>query len=342
VEAAAVKNMSCRRLRGVSAAALCFAIVCAPIVCWPSRMDPFFIGVTYSPYHREGQNPRDVVEITEEQIRADLDIIAAAGFRYIRCYGLENGLDRMVPVASRHFRQLKFFLGIYVCGLGHDDLQNPRSTRAQMNAAIHLANRYRNVAGIVVGNECLAEEPEACSQPVSVDRLIDDLNYVRNALDPEVRSSITVTTAMSMVAAVKNHASQGRRIAENCDVIMVNIHPFFAPAAIETAGSADVDGSYQRLEELYASGGKPIIIGEIGWPSAGAPNGPAVPGRENQRKFVRDLTRYASDRGIRVFLFEMFDEPWKHETGGVGPHWGLLDRHGRAKFPMPWPQRGLR
>jgi exo-beta-1,3-glucanase (GH17 family) len=36
-----------------------------------------------------------------------------------------------------------------------------------------------------------------------------------------------------------------------------------------------------------------------------------------------------------VFLFEMFDEPWKAAAEGVGPHWGLFGRDGRAKFPLP-------
>jgi glucan 1,3-beta-glucosidase len=90
------------------------------------------------------------------------------------------------------------------------------------------------------------------------------------------------------------------------------------------------------LIQLYAQTGKPIVVGETGWPSAGPANGPAVPGLENQAKFTRDVFRYARSRAVSVFVFEMFDEPWKTEAGGVGPHWGLFDMHGRAKFTLPW------
>ena len=328
--------IGCRHRNGLHAAVIALAVLLKSAVCLPQpATDHTFLGVNYGPYHQEGQSPKTSANIPEDQILADLKIISAAGFRIIRSYGLDNGLSRMVPTAHHQLPHLRFFLGVYECALHHDEAQNPRSTRAQMNEAIRLSNHYRNVAGIVVGNECLAGEPEACLQPVSVEQLIEDLNYVRKGLNPEARSRVAVTTAMSMVAAVKNHDSQGRRVADHCDVVMVNIHPFFAPAAIETAVSANIDGSYRRLEQLYGHSGKSILIGETGWPSAGPPNGPAVPGLENQRTFIRDLIQYAATHCISAFIFEMFDEPWKDEAGGVGPHWGLFDRHGRAKFPMP-------
>jgi exo-beta-1,3-glucanase (GH17 family) len=177
-------------------------------------------------------------------------------------------------------------------------------------------------------------------QPVSVEQLIEDLGYVKRGLAPDARQTVWVTTAMSMVAAVKEYGALGRRIAEHCDVLMVNIHPFFAPAPVEEAVRSNLDGSYRRLIQLYAHTGKPIIVGETGWPSAGPANGRAIPGLKNQHRFVQDLVHYARTQALGVFLFEMFDEPWKSDEGGVGPHWGLFDRNGRAKFPLPgWEQR---
>jgi glucan 1,3-beta-glucosidase len=294
-----------------------------------------FIGINYGPFHKEGQRPGAGPEIPERQIVEDLEAMAGAGFRQIRTYGLDDGLSRIVPLAQRHFPELRFFIGVYVCGLNHDDPGQPGSTRAQMDAALRLANAYPNVAGVVVGNECLPGEPEACRQPVSVDQLIADLDYVRRGLAPEVRAAVRVTSAMSMVAAVKAFESQGRRIARHCDAVMVNIHPFFASVPVEEAVDSNLDASLRRLIELYAPTGKPLVIGETGWPSAGPANGRAVPGPENQARFIRDLARYARAHALGVFLFEMFDEPWKAETEGVGPHWGLFGRDGRPKFMLP-------
>jgi glucan 1,3-beta-glucosidase len=320
---------------------LCALIGIGLIGLWPASaltdgsLDGPFIGVNYGPFHKYGQRPGGVFELSEPQIVADLQVIVSAGFRHIRTYGMDNGLDRIVPLAQRHFPELRVFLGVYVCGLNHDDLGNPRSTRAQMDEALRLANTYRNVAGVVVGNECLPGEPEACPQPVTVEQLLDDLAYVRKRLSADAQKKVRVTSAMSMVAAVENYAAQGRRVAEHSDVIMVNIHPFFAPASVDEAVRANLSGSYRRLMDLYAPAGKPILIGETGWPSAGPANGRAVPGAENQRRFIHDLVRYARDQALSVFLFEMFDEPWKAEAEGVGPHWGLFDISGRAKFPLP-------
>lgn len=321
---------------------LAAAVAAAVLGLWPAgapaegRPSAPFIGVSYGPFHKDGQRPGAAVAIGERQILEDLGAMAAAGFREVRTYGVDNGLGRIVPLAQRHFPALRIFLGVYVCGLNHDDPSDPRSTRSQMDEALRLANAHRNVAGIVVGNECLAGEPEACARPVAVEKLIEDIAYVQKGLAPEARRTVAVTSAMSMVAAVREHAALGRRVAEHCDEIMVNIHPFFAPAAVEEAVPANLEGSLRRLAELYAATGKPIVIGEIGWPSAGPPNGPAVPSVANQRRFLLELVRYARARALSVFLFEMFDEPWKTEAGGVGPHWGLFDRSGRPKFALPW------
>jgi glucan 1,3-beta-glucosidase len=317
------------------------AIAIGLLGLWPAGglaqgpLSPPFIGINYGPFHKDGQRPGAASDIPEQQIVEDLSAMAGAGFRLIRTFGMDQGLSRMVPLAQRHFPDLRFFIGVYVCGLDHDDTRNPSSTRSQMDAALRLANAHPNVAGVVVGNECLPGEPEACRQPVSVDQLIADLGYVRKGLAPEARTSVRITSAMSMVAAVKAHAAQGLQIAPHCDLVMVNIHPFFAAVPVGEAVHANLDASYRRLVEIYAPTGKPIVIGETGWPSAGPAIGRAVPGPANQARFIRDVVRYARTQSLGVFLFEMFDEPWKAEAEGVGPHWGLFGRDGRAKFPLP-------
>jgi len=296
--------------------------------------DAPFIGVAYGPYRFEGQRPGGP-PLEERQILRDLELIHRAGFRQLRTFGTDNGLNRIPPLARTHFPDLTIFQGVYACGRNHDDPANPGGTRAQMEEAVRLALANDNVAGIIVGNECLPGEPEACPVPISLAQLIADIELVRAKLKAGGRPAVDVTSAMSMVAAVVAFESQGLPLAGHCDTILVNIHPFFAPSPAEQA-AANVLSSYRRLQQLYGPSAKRIVIGETGWPSAGPANGPAVPGGEHQRRFVRDLYLSVRAEGIRVFWFEMFDEPWKIVSGGVGPHWGLFDRHGRAKFDLPW------
>jgi len=293
-----------------------------------------FIGVAYGPFRSEGQGPGGP-PLDDRRILQDLELIHRAGFRHLRTFGTDTGLNRIPPLARRHFPELAIFQGVYACGLRHDDLGYPAGTRAQMEEAVRLALANDNVAGIIVGNECLPGEPEACPVPISLAQLIADIELVRAKLKAGGRPAVDVTSAMSMVAAVVAFESQGLPLAGHCDTILVNIHPFFAPSPAEQA-AANVLSSYRRLQQLYGPSAKRIVIGETGWPSAGPANGPAVPGGEHQRRFVRDLYLSVRAEGIRVFWFEMFDEPWKIVSGGVGPHWGLFDRHGRAKFELPW------
>jgi glucan 1,3-beta-glucosidase len=313
------------------------ALACLLSAATALCLEHAFIGVNYGPFHRAGQSPDLTSHLPAEQILGDLGAISTAGFRHVRTFGLDNGLDQIVPLGQRRFPHLKFFLGVYVCALNHDDTANPHSTRSQMDKAIRLANSFDTVEGIVVGNECLAGEPEACRQPVSIEQLIGDLDYVRQGLNGPARSRVRVTTAMSMVAAVKHYETQGRRVAEHCDVVMVNIYPFFDRVAVADAAAKVFPGVLQHVSRLYAHTGKRLMVGETGWPSAGPSNGAAVPGGENQLHYLRGMTRYAKSNGVSVFLFEMFDEPWKSAFESVGPHWGLFDGDGRSKFSPPFP-----
>jgi glucan 1,3-beta-glucosidase len=313
------------------------ALACLLTAATALGLEPAFIGVNYGPFHRVGQSPDLTSHLPAEQIVADLGAISTAGFRYVRTFGLDNGLNQVVPLGYGRFPHLKFFVGVYVCALNHDDTANPHSTRAQMDEAIRLANSFDTVEGIVVGNECLAGEPEACRQPVSIEQLIGDLDYVRKGLNGPARSRVRVSTAMSMLAAVKNYETQGRRVAEHCDVVIVNIYPFFDRVAVADAAGTVFPGALQHVGRLYAHTGKRLMVGETGWPSAGPANGAAVPGGENQAYYLRSLRRHATSNGVSVFLFEMFDEPWKSAFESVGPHWGLFGGDGRPKFSSPFP-----
>ncbi|MCU0560109.1 MAG: glycosyl hydrolase family 17 protein [Desulfobacterales bacterium] len=324
---------SAQWIRGV---ALAGAAACLLISAGAGGQAAAFPGVNYGPFHRPGQSPEHTVRLSAEHLEADLAAISAAGFRVVRTFGLDNGLDQIVPIAHRRFPKMAFFIGVYVCGTGHDDSANPHSTRSQMNAAIRLANAYDSVEAIVVGNECLAGEPEACRQPVAVEQLIADIEDVRRGLADPARARVRVTTAMSMVAAVKHYETHGRRLAAHVDAVMVNIYPFFDKLAAADAPQAFA-GALQHVMRLYAFSGKSVIVGETGWPSAGPANGAAVPGREHQADYLRAVSRYARAHRIELFLFEMFDEPWKQAAESVGPHWGLFDSGGRPKFSPPFP-----
>jgi hypothetical protein len=89
------------------------------------------------------------------------------------------------------------------------------------------------------------------------------------------------------------------------------------------------------IEQAYPGQGKWVIIGEAGWPSAGAPNGAAVPSLENQRRYLLEFLYLAEQEGVEYMYFDAFDELWKiEEPGRVGQNWGYSysDRTAKRNF----------
>ena len=110
------------------------ALACLLTAATALGLEPAFIGVNYGPFHRAGQSPDLTTHLPAEQIVADLGAISAAGFRYVRTFGLDNGLNQIVPLGHGRFPHLKFFLGVYVCALNHDDTANSHSTLTRLRA----------------------------------------------------------------------------------------------------------------------------------------------------------------------------------------------------------------
>jgi glucan 1,3-beta-glucosidase len=82
--------------------------------------------------------------------------------------------------------------------------------------------------------------------------------------------------------------------------------------------------------------GKEVIIGEVGWPSAGRMREGALPSPSNQARVIQDVLAFAKRANVRVNVIEAFDQPWKRALEGtVGGHWGLLD-DGSRSFKFSW------
>jgi len=282
---------------------------------------PNFVGINYGPYHKAGQDPNAGTSIPDAQFLADLGIMAGK-FTYIKTYGCDttSNLSNFVPLVSQNYPNLKVFLGVYEDGLDHAGVTQP-----QLDLAISQANAYPGVVkAVVVGNECL--NTDNVPTAVTIDQLIADLQYVRNRItDP----NILVTTCLGYGSA----QTYGNQLKSYCDVMMVNIYPFYAgPYGIGINNAwNNLQTSYNGFSNLVVNG-NPVIVGETGWPSAGDVNGSAVPSVDNEQTYTTDILANGPSLGP-IFAFEAFDEPWKTgEPFNVGPHWGLWDQNGNLKF----------
>ena len=88
-----------------------------------------------------------------------------------------------------------------------------------------------------------------------------------------------------------------------------------------------------RRKVAAAFPGKDILIGEVGWPSAGRMREGALPSPANQARVIQDVLALAKRENFNANVIEAYDAPWKRALEGtVGGHWGLLTDGRQRKF----------
>jgi glucan 1,3-beta-glucosidase len=277
------------------------------------------IGLNYGPYRLPGQAPG--TDIPDAQFISDLQQIATK-FGYIKTYGSDPVLAKIVPLIKANNIGLKVAVGIY------ESNADRSGTMTQINTAISLAQTYPDIVNmVVVGNECIQGSAPSAPSPIPLSTMIADLNTVKAALP-----STTVTTCLTYQAGL-DLSGPLNSLLPAVDNVMVNIYPFY--------GGVAIDGAVQNLVggiQLFSGHGKPVWVGETGWPSAGNPIGAAIPNLDNEKTFTlatidRLQNPLSGDPACAgVYLFEAYDELWKtDEPGGIGAHWGLWTSNGGAK-----------
>lgn len=269
--------------------------------------------VSYAPYRLPGESPFiETARVSEERIETDLRILAERT-SCVRTYSTQQGLDQVPKVAERLGMQV--LVGAW---LGRERPKND----IEIARAVELAREHpRTVRALIVGNEVLLrrELPESA--------LIDYLTRAREAAAP-----VPVT-----YADVWEFWLEHPGIAAAVSFVTIHILPYWEdePVAIDKA----IAHVLQVAREMAGrAGGKAILIGETGWPSAGRTRREAVPGRIEQARFLRQFALAARENGLRYNLIEAFDQPWKRRLeGAMGGYWGLFDSQGVVKFPWNGP-----
>ena len=277
--------------------------------------------VSFSPYRR-GEDPLARVTPTLDEISSDLAALAGRA-RGVRTYTSLEGLD----AAPRFARSI----GIKVmqsAWLGRDPNVNEREIRS----LIALANGYPDVIDrVVVGNEVLLRRDLAREQ------LATYIQRVKAA----VKQPVTY-------ADVWEFWLKNPELASAVDFITIHILPYWEDEPVSIDHAIDhVMAVYRIVEAAFP--GKRIMIGEVGWPSAGRMRDGARPSLVNEARFVRAFVTLAHRSGLDYNIVEAFDQPWKRALEGtVGGHWGLLDEERQPKFTLfgpvsddpDWPWHG--
>lgn len=255
--------------------------------------------VSYAPYRR-GQSPfEETIQIPASQIDDDFAHLATVT-DCVRTYAVDQGLENVPTLARKH--GLEVIMGLW---LGREADKNAR----QIETAVRLANENSDVIRmLVVGNEALLRGEISET----------DLGAILKMVKARVPVPITY-------ADVWEFWIRHKALAEFVDVVTVHILPYWEdePVPAEEAG-AHIANIRRHVGEKFP--GKPILIGETGWPSEGRMRWGARATPADQARVLHDIVALQKTHGYDINLIEAFDQPWKRLLEGtVGGYWGLLD-----------------
>jgi glucan 1,3-beta-glucosidase len=261
--------------------------------------------ISYAPFHG-AQTPLDLTtRIEPNQIEHDLAQLALIT-NCVRTYSVDFGLDRVPEIAQR--LGLKVLLGLWVSS--HAD-----RTQVQLSTGTALARRFPDtVRAVIVGNEALLRGE------ISPERLGDTIRAVK------AQVPVPVT-----YADVWEFWLRYRALADAVDFVTIHILPYWEDEPVAARDAADhVDAIRKRVVAQFS--GKEVVIGEVGWPSAGRMRAGALPSPANQARVLADVLTRGKREGFRVNIIEAYDQPWKRVLEGtVGGHWGLFEDGSRTQ-----------
>jgi len=270
---------------------------------WPERIQGFAL----SPYQAD-QGPIWNKHPSSEDIESDLALLSGKT-NAIRTYTVEKSLAEIPRLAAKY--DINVALGAWV-----DD--NEEKTSNEILNMLNISVRSRNVVRIIVGNEVLLR------RDIPVKKLIKYLDMARNQTD------IPVSTAEPPYIWKKYP-----KLVDHVDYIAVHLLPYWEGIALEEAVDFVVN-NINELKQLYPD--KPIVIGEVGWPSNGRSVKAAVASEANEATFLRRFLERAAEEDYIYYLMEAFDQKWKRDLeGAVGAYWGVFDVERKPKFQFTKP-----
>jgi len=281
-----------------------FLLFASGLRCVDAAVEYPVFGLNFSPYVR-GQNPNWGAVVSRKQIQQRLKIIAPHT-RWIRTYGTTHGLAKAGRLAHR--KGLKAAVGAW---LGPVVAAN----EAEIRKLIAMGRKgHLDIA--IVGNEVLGRGA------LTPQQLLSYIHQVKTALP-----NLPVAYADGYQQWLDHP-----EIIAAVDIVLFHHYGYWEGLEVGQAVPA-LHQRYLTLRDLTA--GKPVWVGESGWPSCGETRGDAIPTLANANAYFLNFVSWAEANAVNYLYFEAFDERWKaDEEGPQGACWGIWDKRGRIKPGM--------
>ncbi|KAL8737902.1 MAG: hypothetical protein Q9181_001239 [Wetmoreana brouardii] len=294
-----------------------------------------FPGVDYTPY--ASQYP-ECLKWPPSQNNVTRDVAVLSQLTdAIRLYGTDCNQTEMVlhAIDKLGLTDTKVWLGVW---LDKNETTNARGLEA-LNDILskHGADPF---LGVIVGNEVLYR-PDMTETELA--KVLAD-----------VRSNMTALKIDLPLATSDLGDNWTAELASEVDIVMSNIHPFFAGKTPDIAASWTWNFWDTHDVILTKGTNKKNIISEVGWPSDGGMNcggvnctagiKGAVAGIDEMNEFMDNFICQSLANGTDFFWFEAFDEPWKKHLNEPGREWedkwGLMDLARNLKPGVKIPDCG--
>ncbi|HYM31487.1 MAG TPA: hypothetical protein VEU47_09325 [Candidatus Cybelea sp.] len=285
---------------------------------WPNRPMPLvhpspdtqLAGLSFAPFHA-GFSPLDHTYPNTQQIDADLRSLKGR-VGSVRTYTSLEGMAAVPTLAHKYGIDViqSAWLGV-----------KPATNEAEVKALIELANRYPGtIKRVIVGNEVLLRAD------LTPEQLTAYIRQVKRAVHQPVS-----------YADVWEFWLRHPEIGKEVDFITIHLLPYWEDFPIPVDHAQEhILAIYRKVQAAFP--GKPVFIGEVGWPSAGRTREGAVPGRVESAQFLNDFLNLAAEQHLDYNYVETYDQFWKTaQEGTVGGTWGLFEADGTPKFTFSGP-----
>ena len=220
----------------------------------------------------------------------------------VRLYGTDCNQTEMVlhAIDRLELKNMKVWLGVWI-------ESNETTTNRQIDQLYKVIDNTKDTSifkGAIVGNEALFR---AGSTKEKAQKNL--INYMNDVKDEFKKRSLDMPVATSDLGDNWN-----KDLAQEADLVMSNVHPFFAGVTVEEAASWTYTFWTGHDASLTKGTDKKQVISEVGWPSGGgndcgsgnkckSDTDGSVASVENMNHFMSDWVCQALDNGTDYFWY---------------------------------------
>jgi exo-beta-1,3-glucanase (GH17 family) len=235
------------------------------------------------------------------QVNSDVAEIARRGFKTIRIYSTDCSALQNIGSAAA-FNGIQLIVGVYISNSGVSGAQE------QVQQIVQWA-QWSLVELIAVGNEAISDGYTTAPELASF------IESSRSAFKRAGYAGLVTTTE-----PLDTWQTNAAALCDAVDVVGCNIHPFFN-RDVSPSKAGDFVVSQLKIVDSLCQGKTGLNL-ETGWPSAGVPNGLAVPGLVEQSIAIRAITAAAGNRSI---ILSFANDEWKQPGScDCEQHWGAI------------------